>query len=238
MALAIWIVHSFLYSEAPEEAYVAEYETKSNPPGQRAMIYLPDGSTLWLNAQSSIEYEKNFSDTVRSLRLVGEAFFMVKKNPEKPFIVYAGNTQITALGTSFNVEAYEGDDEVNVSLEQGLVMVRKQNQLEKSGVLLHPGDMAIVPSHGNEILVSSLDPISAFAWKDGDIIFKNAQFDEVIHKLERWYGVKFHYNEKPANNWRFTGTFHNEYLENILEAISFGERIDYEINGKYVQLKI
>lgn len=237
MIVASWIVYHFIYTVPAQEDYHAENEIKSNPKGQRAMIYLPDGSTLWLNAQSSIEYEKNFSGSVRLVHLLGEAYFMVKKDTAKPFIVHAGNTQITALGTAFNVKAYEDDDNVSVSLENGFVKVQKQNHVDQSGVLLQPGDVATVPNSDNQILVSNFDPIKNLAWRDGVIYFKDAQFDEVIQKLERWYGVKFYYEKRPSKEWHFSGIFRNEYLENILETLSFGERMQYEFKGNDVQLK-
>lgn len=238
MVVASWITYHFLYTAAAPTTYIPESEIKSNPKGQRSFIYLPDGSTLWLNAESRIEYEKNFAGQSRLVRLVGEAYFMVKKDTTKPFVVHAGNTQVTALGTEFNVKAYEEDDNVDVSLGTGLVKVQKQNRVDQNGVLLHPGDMAIVPKSDNQILVSAFNPEITFAWRDGVIYFKDAQFDEVIQKLERWYGVKFQYDKRPSKEWHFTNKVHNnELLENVLEALRSAERIEYKFDGKDVILK-
>lgn len=237
MAMSIWIVRTFLYTPTTKLQYHAEYIVKSNPSGQRALIYLPDGSTLWLNAESSIRYEKNFHDSVRLLYLEGEAYFMVKKDTLKPFVVQAGNTLVTALGTAFNVEAYGASEAVNIALESGSVKVQKNDQSNDKGVLLHPGEMASVPRSDNMIRVNDFDAMNVLAWKEGVLYFKNAQFDEVIKRLERWYGVQFEYDRRPQKTWHFSGTFRNEYLENILETLAFGERLGYEIYGDTVKLK-
>lgn len=238
LALGVWMAYHFVDTSTPGEVYQPEYVSKANAPGQKSMIYLPDGSTLWLNAESSIRYEKNFSDTARIVHLVGEAYFTVKKDTLKPFVVQAGNTLVTALGTTFNVEGYGEDDLISIALESGRVKVQRQDQKMHSGVILHAGELASVPVSGNQIQVSNFDPINTLAWKDGIIYFKDAQFDEIIQTLERWYGVKFQYEKHPSKTWHFSGTFRNENLENILLTLSYGENLQFEIHGDTVQLNL
>lgn len=238
LGLIAWIAHYFIDISTPEQVYQPEYAFKANAPGQKSMIYLPDGSTLWLNSESSIRYEKNFIDTARIVHLKGEAYFMVKKDTLKPFIVQAGNTLVTALGTTFNVEANGEADLISIALESGRVKVQQQDQKMHNGVILHAGELARVPVSGNQIQVSNFDPMSTLAWKDGIIYFKDAQFDEVIQRLERWYGIKFQYEKRPSNTWHFSGTFRNENLENILLTLSYGEKLHFEIHGDTVHLKL
>ncbi len=238
LALIAWSVNHFIDTSTPDGVHQTKYISKSNPSGQKSMIYLPDGSTLWLNAQSSIRYEKNFNDSTRIVHLVGEAYFIVKKDTLKPFVVQAGNTLVTALGTTFNVEAFGEDDHISVALESGRVKVQQQDHKMHGGVVLHAGELARVPVSGNQIQVSNFDPMHTLAWKDGIIYFKDAQFDEVIQTLERWYGVKFQYEKPPSLTWHFSGTFRNENLENVLHTLSYGEQLQFKIHGDTVQLNL
>lgn len=206
---------------------------KSNPAGMKSIITLPDGSRVNLNAESSISYPEVFSDTLRIVRLKGEAFFDVTRATNRPFIVEIENTSIEVLGTSFNIRAFPGENDVQISLQTGQVRVERVSGTQVSEYFLSPGQFIQFEQDGIE--TGHFDHEQTLGWKDGIVVFQKADFDLVVKRLERWYGVEFTYTgEKPE--WKFNGRFVNENLENILEILSHSERFSYVIKNRKVTI--
>ena len=210
------------------------YIEKRNPSGQKSKIMLPDGSIVWLNAESRISYQKNFNDTLRLVKLTGEAYFEIKKDTLRPFRVDIANLSTRVLGTSFNINGYKDNDQLEIALETGALLV--ENQLNKEQVCLQPGEIAVC-GKDNLLKKNKIERKDPFGWKDGIIEFNDAQLDDILKVLERWYGVNFIMESSPDQQWSFTGTFRNEYLENILEVISFSENFEYTIEKDTITLK-
>ncbi|MFW5700824.1 MAG: FecR family protein [Cyclobacteriaceae bacterium] len=206
--------------------------TKANPKGQKSKIMLPDGSLVWLNSNSQIRYLDNFTDTLRMVSLNGEAYFEVVKDSDRPFIVNAGGIEAKVLGTRFNVKAFENDDQTIVSLLSGKLMVSNATSHE----LLSPGERIRTTTDSDQWEKTSENIEAMALWKDGILTFEKESFFEVIHQLERWYGVSIILQGQPSSKWQFTGFFENETLKNVLEVLSYGKNIDYELNGKNVKL--
>jgi ferric-dicitrate binding protein FerR (iron transport regulator) len=227
-------------AENTENTHQETFVVKSTLSGQKSKIFLPDGSSLWLNAASKIRYQTDFNDSIRKVFLEGEAYFTVRKDASRPFVVEANNTEVTALGTEFNVNAYPEWEQIRVSLSEGIVRVRKLDHEMSSdnAVLLHPGEMATIPRNENHITKTNFDPLKMVAWKDGVIYFKDADFEEITHTLEKWYGVRFVYDRPPDKEWVFSGKFENDYLDNILIILSFSEDFEYDIIGDTVKLNL
>ncbi len=219
---------------------VATFIEKNTLSGQKSKIFLPDGSSLWLNAESRIRYESNFNDSTRKVFLEGEAYFTIRKDTLRPFIVIANSAEVTALGTEFNVNAYRSEESIRVALTTGKVRVRRLDfsTINDNSIVLLPGEMATVPASDNHITKSGFDLMEMVAWKDGVICFQDADFNHVIQTLEKWYGVSFQYEGAPAKQWKFTGTFPNYYLDNILLILSFSEDFKYTIIGDTVKLEL
>ena len=209
--------------------------SKSTLPGQKLKVFLPDGSYAWLNAASSISYYDGFTDSSRAIQLNGEAYFKVEKDKNRPFVVRSGNSEVTALGTEFNVNAYEKRTDIEVSLFEGKVQVKKTDQKEGNTIILDPGELAKIPRNDNYISKSFYDEIN-LNWKNGVLYFKEASFETVVYELEKWYGVTVHYNQKPVTKWHFTGTFENEPLERVLKVLSFAEKFHYEYSDGKVRI--
>lgn len=216
------------------EGQVAENEIilKSNPNGQKSRILLPDGSTVWLNSNSKIEYAEKFSDSLREVRLVGEAYFEVTKDTQRPFVVETGDIKTTVLGTSFNISNYEEDDISLVTLLTGKIKV----ELDEQSAILQPGLQIEVSKQDNAFIQKNIDINKVAAWKDGILIFDQEDFHAVVKRLERWYGIEIVMKGNPSSDWKFTGYFDNEHLKNVLEALSFGKTLTYSIEGKKVEL--
>ncbi len=243
VAASIIIIFSFSYfltglftSEAPlDTPLTAKYIVKENSRGRMSTIFLPDGSVVKLNAASKIRYQENFIDSARIVYLEGEAFFEVAKDSIKPFVVLADNISITALGTSFNVSSYQEEDKIAVALATGKVVVKEKNQADD--VFLEPGQLVKYNKAANQFTDREIfSPKSIYGWKDGILYFKSASLQEVITRLERWFGVEFIVNNNSPLNWSYTGEFNDQSLKSVLESLSFSQNFKYKINDKTVTI--
>lgn len=193
--------------------------------GHKLTITFRDGTRVKLNSESYITYPEDFSDNAREVTLSGEAYFEVAHHDNWPFIVKTDDVQTKVLGTSFNISSYPEDCCVKVALVEGKVEV-KVRELEP--IKLIPHKMAKI-SHGTEkIEVIDFDLNKITAWKNNKIVFEQASFDEVQSTLERWYNVKFIYDQQPVFEGGYTGEFKNYSLELVLNGMSenkFGFKI-------------
>ena len=229
-----------MQTEVPKTPVLVETIERVNPLGQKSRIQLPDGSNVWLNADSKLSYSSDFGVSARELQLEGEAYFEVAEDPAKPFKVYTDNLVITVLGTSFNICAYEGQLIEKIALKTGKVKIQYLTKLGTSFVpsFLKPGELASFDVNSNIIDISKYGRIDPYGWKDGRIVFNNATFDEVIEALSRWYNVEFHVTGTLKQEWSYGSTFENEILVNVLESLKFSEKIEYELNGSVVKLTL
>jgi len=204
---------------------------KLNPRGQKSTIMLPDGSSVILNSESTLTYTSEYYLEERRVKLKGEAFFEVTEDPEKPFVVETPELITTALGTSFNINAYPGSEEA-VTLVTGSVKI--ETQASGRHTILTPGEMLAVNDSGKikKIKTSSFDHIG---WKDGVIVFQDTPLKEAITELEKWYGVDIVLKNYPEDNdMSFTGSFRNDNLSNVLKSLSYTMPFDFKIEGKKV----
>ncbi|MEN7549479.1 FecR domain-containing protein [Rapidithrix thailandica] len=215
-----------------------EVVTHANPEGQKTQFYLPDGSSVWLNAGSTLRFQKSFEGKTRDVKLEGEAYFEVQHNPAKPFRVHSEKVVTEALGTSFNVRAYPEESKVNVALNTGKVRVDYDEE-DDSGqnLVLKPGDGAIFNKEKRSLQSFQFNPKKEFGWKEGLILFEQASFDEVFDELKRWYGVEFTFISQPQDpNWKYTGEFEKQPLSNVLQSIGYTKKFDYRISKKKVRI--
>ncbi|MCG8321284.1 MAG: FecR domain-containing protein, partial [Cytophagales bacterium] len=210
------------------------YALKSNPAGRKATFQLNDGTIVRLNAESALRYPEHFTDSNRVVYLEGEAFFEVERDESRPFSVVTGNITTRVWGTSFYVKNDLQDKDIQVALVSGKVSV-----LDQSGntIILEPDEM--VTYSNNNIAKGTFDRDRVFGWVDNKLTFYKADADEVVKRLEKWYGVKFIMQRQQMFEGPFSGVFENESLENVLKGIRYGSEIDfiYEINGKQVTIK-
>lgn len=211
--------------------------TKSNPKGQKSTIFLPDGTKVYLNAESTLSYPQQFADNSRKVSIVGEAFFEVAEDESRPFTVYSDNFTTTAVGTSFNVRAYPDENILEVSLATGKVLVKDLNPHLDRGMFLLPGERMVYSEETDAVAKSSFDQKAALGWKEGLIYFKNSRFDEVVDKLSRWYDVSFTIINQPTGDWSYNGEFRNQSLQHVLMGMGLTKKFDYEIDGKSVVIR-
>ena len=223
-------------NETPEVAEVnPKYTIKSNPAGIKTITELPDGTKVHLNSESELRFPAQFTDSVRIVQLKGEAFFEVTDEINRPFIVKTGDISTHVLGTAFNIRAFPNENDIEVALESGNLLVERISNLDlnEDEYLLSPGQF--INFNHNQIKRGNFDRDKILGWKNGIIIFEKASFNLVIKKLSRWYGVEFVYSgQKP--DWSFNGRVDNENLSNILEILSHSQKFNYAIEDKRVKL--
>lgn len=213
--------------------------TKSTEKGQKATVILSDGSTVRLNAMSSIRFPETFPEDSREIELNGEAFFTVKKDPERPFIVRSHTIETIALGTSFNINAYDTAS-VSVALVTGKVKIKAVDgafKFNKSAVYLSPGESAFYDEGSGDINITPFDSNKLIAWKDEIIYYEKATHVDVFKQLARWYGVEFSFVNEPTEEWDVSGEFKGMSLELVLNTIRFTKGFDFQIQNDVVTVE-
>jgi len=203
--------------------------------GGEYSFILSDGTKVWLNALSEIEFPVSFKKNERIVNLKGEAYFEVKPDSNRPFIVHSLNQTIRVLGTSFNIKAYDEDSNIYTTLIEGKLSVGSGGK----SVLLSPGMESVCHKASNEIVTQIVNTDFAIAWRSGYFLFNNEDLDEMLKVLSRWYGVIFIY-DKPSNESNtFSGRF-NKYgdISTTLNTINLagGPSFTIDSDGKRVHI--
>jgi len=190
--------------------------TLTVPSGGKYSLVLPDGSRVWLNAESSITFPTAFSGRKRSVKISGEVYFDVAKDPARPFIVQVGNNrQIRVLGTQFNVNAYSDEEEITTTLLEGSVEILPGGNAGLA-VRLKPGEQAAFSETGQISVRHGVNTDEIVAWKNGMFHFEKADIQSVMRQISRWYNVEVVY-EGPLPNRSFSGKIDRQ--SNASEAL-------------------
>lgn len=216
-------------TEAPD------YIIRENKAGQKTKILLPDGSVAYLNSSSSIRYLSGFVGDERRVFLEGEGFFEVAKDKSKPFIVESRSVETIALGTAFNVKAFEKEGEIRISLVEGEVIVNQLANPDNSKIL-KPGKELLLSPDSNTFLEQDFDLEEVIGWKEGKLVFTQANLPEVKLRLERWYGVQIDVRGKMPSNWKVTTVYENQSLKNVLTDLQYSRKFAYEIKHSNVTI--
>lgn len=178
------------------------YNTLSTPRGGQYEVILPDGTKVWLNAVSSLHYPVAFTGKTRTVEIKGEGYFKVAPDAKKPFIVKVGHVKIEVLGTRFNVNSYEDEDNVKATLENGSIRVTKGEKR----VLLKPGEEVGFNKRTGVMKVGVANLTAAIAWKNGLFYFHNTNIKEIMKQVSRWYNVKVTYETHELDHKSYSGT--------------------------------
>ncbi len=207
----------------------AKYENSS---AKILKIDLPDGSIVWLQPKSQLSY--NQSDRVfRQVNLKGEAFFDVKRDEGRPFLIYAGKMTTKVLGTSFNVKAYPEMEKFEVSVVTGKVSVT--NEAEKE-VFVTPKQQVILEIKSDVLTINELPKNKTFYWELASLTFDNSLMQDVVNNIEHNFNVKIKL-KSTLKNCRLSGNFDQEHLSTILEIICKSIDAEYVMDGQEIYLK-
>lgn len=218
-----------------------EKEEKYNkivvPKGGEFHLVLADGSEIWLNAESTLQYFVHDVAKERVVYLQGEAYFKIAKNKQRPFKIISGEHEVKVLGTEFNINAYLGDPMIYTTLIEGKVNVGVINRPDIGQILKENGKQSVYNSDNKSISLRYVDTRIHTAWKDGYFIFRYSTLREVMQQLARWYDFEYEVPDRLLDNYHFSGEFKRfDDLDRVLEIIrSTGIPFVLDIkNGKVI----
>lgn len=210
----------------------ALFNTIATPRGGQYQIKLPDGTKIWLNAESKLKFPASFANLKqRKVELIGEAYFEVAKNKALPFIVSGKQQEVEVLGTHFNINSYDNELEVKTTLLEGSVLVSTLNNNPVNKILI-PGEQSVLRS--GQILVNTIDTESEVAWKEGVFIFEDENIQSIMRKLERWYDIEVTYKGAITTN-TFGGKISiHRPLSKALKLLESTGDIHFKIEGRRI----
>jgi ferric-dicitrate binding protein FerR (iron transport regulator) len=229
--------------------------------GARTKLVLPDGSQVWLNAGSKLNYSNAYNETQRDVDLEGEAYFDVVKVAGRPFIVHASSLNIRAVGTAFVVKSYPQDETIEATLLRGIIEVTRKDLPDGPKVILKPNEKLIfskqleteVHHYGGDTSSRSAKTIGKISiaavsiaipdsnkvetsWVYNRLVFDGDNFQELAKKMERWYNVKIIINSKELLRYRFKGAFENETIREALDALQLTAEFSYKIDNNVINI--
>lgn len=202
------------------------------PQGQRVNVKLPDGTDVWLNSNTTLEYANAFGSNNREVKLDGEGYFGVKHDDSKPFIVHTQIADVTDLGTKFNVEAYSKDKSFKTSLLEGKVSV----SANKGKVDLKPNEMLSVEN--GKMVKSKIDNLDEYRWREGLYCFHDKLLSDVMNDFENYYCVRVTINSPSVASYRISGKFRlTDGLNHALKVLQMEVGFNYTHNGDDVTIQ-
>ena len=236
-----------------------EFSEVATRDGSRTSLSLPDGTHVWLNAGSRLTYDKTYGAQLREVTLTGEALFDVAHNATKPFVIHTTRVDIKVLGTRFNVKSYPTDRTTEATLLRGSIEVSIKARPDEK-IILKPNEKLVIAnddsalhrnlsphaektSKANESLVDIRKPAYDAAginietsWVDDRLVFQDEPFDILAKDMQRWYGVSIRFTRPGQEEWRFTGNFRKETIQQALEALKLTAPFTYTINENQITI--
>jgi len=202
----------------------------SSAKGSIARLELSDGTMISLNSGSEMIFSQS-STGERKVKLVGEAYFEVKHNALKPFVVEVEDLKIRDLGTIFNLRGYPEDKTIETTLLEGKAEI--MNDANKTMMVLAPGDHAEYTKRSKNISLSAMNLELVTGWKDGKFVFRDKRLEDICAELQNWYDVKFEITNPDYRNFKYSGTIkHSTTVAYVLKMLKFTTNINYEICNK------
>ena len=203
------------------------------PRGGKYSIVLSDGTNVFLNSESTLKFPVVFNQNERVVELYGEAYFEVKEDKKRPFRVVSPHQQITVLGTSFNVTAYEDVKDVVTTLVEGRIALNTEGQ--SSLTYLSPHEQTIYHKESGAISKRPVDATSYVGWKNDKFIFEEERLDNMLLTLSRWYDVDVFYEDDEKRDISFTGEIERyQNFDRILKLIAKTNSVQFEIKDKTI----
>jgi ferric-dicitrate binding protein FerR (iron transport regulator) len=212
---------------------VIAYRVISNSSTEVKMAMLPDSSMVWLTPQSTLTIGSDFNTRERRLQLSGEGYFEVSKDASRPFTVVAGALETKVLGTHFNIESYPGESRTIVSLTQGSVSVKAND----NSILLKSGTRLSYSNTQKTFTKSLIANGQEKNWRQGVLVLNDLSMPEAFHRLSVRFGKTILFSEPYFRNRRFAGTYDNPRLELVLTNMAFIQGFRYRLQGDTVLIQ-
>ncbi|WP_316815158.1 FecR family protein [Pedobacter nyackensis] len=227
---------------------VVKFETRK---GQKKQITLSDGTVVWLNSLSSLTLNDGYNEKTREVNLIGEAYFDVTHKKDKPFKVYTADFSINVLGTAFNVKAYPDDETSETTLIRGSINMQPTSDNKKTITMVPSQKVIFVkneklkPDHKagkiQDIIVKNYQEVRdttvvETAWTKNNLEIFDQRFIDMKGVLERWFDVQIIFTSEEVKNYKFTGTFTNESIVDVLIALKKTAKFNYEIKEKTITI--
>ncbi|MDR6784397.1 FecR family protein [Pedobacter africanus] len=209
--------------------------TVSTPRGGQYQVNLPDGTRVWLNAASELKFPLSFAGLKeRRVSLTGEAYFEVKKDAAKPFIVASDRQVVQVLGTHFNVNSYKEDTNTKTTLLEGAVKVQSLKGGSPDEAMLKPGQQARIGNASSAISVATVDPLAEIAWKKGQFFFENEPIENIMKEVSRWYDVDIVYKDDFAGKTVWGSVTRYGNVSKVLSILELTGGIHFKIEGRRI----
>ena len=203
------------------------------PLGTRIKFSLPDGSQGWLNSGSTLKYPLYFASS-REVQLSGQAFFNVKHlDNSNKFVVKTKYLDVEVKGTSFDVAAYDDEDQIDVTLEQGSVLLKSTNF--STPIEMKPDEQVNYNIKTQTTTKLKVTANYFSAWKEGKLMLRNASLEELARQLSRWYNVDVNIKGDQTSEFQYRATFEDENLDEVLRLLKISSQLDYKINERVKQ---
>ena len=210
------------------------YHTLEIPRGGEYFVELSDGTKIWINSDSKLKYPVEFVGQSRNIELIGEAYFEVTHNSEKPFFVTSGSQRVEVLGTSFNISSYERDSCIMTTLVEGRVKVENSLQ-EHHNTHLRPNQQSILDKKTGLIKSQNVKVDEYVAWQSGWFRFNDKPISQIMVILARWYDLEVQFESENISNKHFSGGFKRyDSFDQARKIIEQTGEIKFEVKGKKV----
>lgn len=207
------------------------FNTLTNPRGSKVVVMtLADGSKVWLNSESTITYPASFTGASRTVEMSGEAYFEIAKDASRPFFVRHKDVEVQVLGTHFNINTYPDQGANAVTLIEGSVAVKKNNDVRK----INPGQQARIDQQVN--ILNDVNVGEVMAWKNGVFQFNDASIETIMKQVARWYDAEVVYEAKVDGN--FVARISRDMpVSKLLQILELTDRVHFEIQGRRIIVK-
>ena len=205
--------------------------------GERSQVVLPDGTKVWLNSSSSVEYVAPFFSRQRRVKMEGEAYFEVEHDRRAPFVVSTNGLDIEVLGTRFNIRNDDNEHRVTTVLLEGAVKAYASGR-EQASVRLHPAQQLVFDTRTHAMRLTDCPSAErSINWIDGRFCFEHDTFGEIVAELKRYYNVDIRFMDNRLRDMRFSGNFRVEDgIYHIMSVLQLTYKFNYRIAGNDIEL--
>lgn len=222
-----------IYQVQPSQSNkaISGTNTLSTDRAQTFQVILPDGTAVWLNAASSLTFPSSFAGLKsRSVKLSGEGYFEVRKDPRHPFTVESKTQKVEVLGTHFNLSSYADDEQISTTLIEG--SVRLVSLQSNKSIILKPGEQS--QSAAGQMIVSKVNTDEALAWKEGKFRFVDQPVTDIMKQIARWYNVEVVYKSNLSHLRLNASISRNRPLSQILEMMEKTNEIKFNVERRQI----